>query len=88
MTSYAKVESNNLNFHRQNQNRLRVEEYQGLRDYLNRRDDPEGEHNDVGRMVILPSTYRVNLNLNNIFYSENIIKLFFKGLYTSYSSKL
>lgn len=63
MTSYAKVEANNLNFHRQNQNRLRVEEYQGLRDYLNRRDDPEAQNIDVGRMVILPSTYRVNINI-------------------------
>ena len=62
MTSYAKVEANNLNFHRLNQNSLRVEEYQGLRDYLNRRDDPEGLNIDVGRMVILPSTYRVYKN--------------------------
>lgn len=59
VTSYAKVEANNLNWHKNHQKDLRVEEYQGLRDYIARRQNNLNAEVGVGRMFVLPSTYRV-----------------------------
>ncbi|XP_065316121.1 uncharacterized protein LOC135924917 [Gordionus sp. m RMFG-2023] len=51
--SYLQVEANNLNFIRQNQPKLRVDEYSGLMDYL------ETKSNNIipGKAVILPSSF-------------------------------
>ena len=51
---YVKIEDNNLNFHRNNQNRLRVERYQGLLDYLN---EDNNNNRQPGIPVILPATF-------------------------------
>ncbi|XP_065317560.1 uncharacterized protein LOC135925912 [Gordionus sp. m RMFG-2023] len=52
--SYLQVEANNLNFIRQNQPKLRVDEYSGLMDYL------ETKSNNIipGKAVILPSSFQ------------------------------
>ncbi|XP_065323653.1 uncharacterized protein LOC135930793 [Gordionus sp. m RMFG-2023] len=51
---YLQVEANNLNFIRQNQPKLRVDEYSGLMDYL------ETKSNNIipGKAVILPSSFQ------------------------------
>jgi hypothetical protein len=54
--SYLKVESNNLNYIRQNQTQLRVDSYQGLMDHINTR--AENENKEPGKMVILPSSFK------------------------------
>nr|XP_042898738.1 uncharacterized protein LOC107440395 [Parasteatoda tepidariorum] len=50
---FAKIESERLRFVRLNQKKLRVEEYVHLKDALNR----DGSVHDIGKMVILPSTF-------------------------------
>lgn len=50
---YAKIETERLNFIRFNQAKLRSEEYIHLRDAINN----DANVNDVGRMIILPSSY-------------------------------
>lgn len=50
---YAKIESERLLFIRLNQKKLRCDEYIHLRDSLN----SDGNVKDVGKMIILPSTY-------------------------------
>lgn len=50
---YAKIESERLLFIRLNQKKLRSEDYIHLRDAINN----DGNVNDIGQMVILPSTY-------------------------------
>ena len=56
---YVKVEDNNLNFHRNNQNRLRVERYQGLIDFLNdNANNNNNNNNRPGIPVILPATFQ------------------------------
>lgn len=55
---YVRMESNNLNYIRQNQGTLRAEVYQGLVDYVNQQlhlDAPDPMA--IGRRVILPSTF-------------------------------
>ena len=54
--SHLQVEANNLNFIRNQQSRLRVEQYRGLMDYLN--DAAVRQGISVGRMVILPSSFQ------------------------------
>ncbi|XP_015919286.2 uncharacterized protein [Parasteatoda tepidariorum] len=50
---FAKIESERLRFVLLNQKKLRVKEYVHLKDALNR----DGSVNDIGKMVILPSTF-------------------------------
>ncbi|XP_036338649.1 uncharacterized protein LOC118748385 [Rhagoletis pomonella] len=50
---YAKIETERLNFIRFNQRKLRSEEYIHLRDAINN----DRNVNNIGQMVILPSTY-------------------------------
>lgn len=54
--SHLQVEANNLNFVRNQQGRLRVNQYRGLMDYLN--DQAIRQRTTVGRSVILPSTFQ------------------------------
>jgi len=51
---YAKIETERLNFIRFNQKRLRSDEYIHLHDTINN----DGNVNDVGKMIILPSSYQ------------------------------
>ncbi|CAH0393878.1 unnamed protein product [Bemisia tabaci] len=51
---YAKIETERLNFIRNNQTKLRVENYAHLRDALNKGDAKPA---DLGKTVILPSTF-------------------------------
>lgn len=53
--SYVKMEANRLNYHRQNQGKLRVELYKGLVDHINSRAEAEGLA--PGKAVILPSSF-------------------------------
>ncbi|XP_015116448.1 uncharacterized protein LOC107040743 [Diachasma alloeum] len=53
--SYVKVERDRLTFDRNNQEKLRSDTYQGLREHLQRRADEA--HGRVGKMVILPSSF-------------------------------
>jgi hypothetical protein len=55
--AYVKIESNNLNYIRLNQTRLRICQYQGLMDHLNNRQ--QNENLAPGSRFILPSTYMV-----------------------------
>lgn len=56
---YAKVETEKLNYLRFNQPKLRVENYDQLRDAINNRDVQQSSsvNNQIGRPVILPATY-------------------------------
>ena len=59
--AWCKVESNNLNFIRQNQNKLRVEMYSGLMDYIQ---NQQATSNFLpGRVKILPSTFQVIIKM-------------------------
>ena len=53
---YCKLESNRLDFIKENQNQLRVELYQGLYDFVHGVDGGAGGGR-VGRRVVLPSTF-------------------------------
>ena len=50
---WTKVEGNNLNWLRHNQQHIRSETYQGLYDHLR----TENPHADIGRIIILPSSF-------------------------------
>jgi hypothetical protein len=52
---YIKIEANRLNYIRTNQQKLHVESYQGLFDYINQAD----LIGPVGRVTILPSSFTV-----------------------------
>ena len=54
--SYLQVEANNLNFINKKQDKLRVESYQGLMDYL--ADTAENLDVALGKAIILPSTFQ------------------------------
>lgn len=54
---YVKMESERLRFIRFNQSRLRAEEFIHLRDAINSPHDQNVNVNDIGSMVILPSSY-------------------------------
>jgi hypothetical protein len=51
---YVKIESNRLNFHRHNQDKIRSELYQGLQDAIAR-----GDNNPryIGQRIVLPATF-------------------------------
>src|SRR5688572_23093785 len=51
---YVKIESDRLNFHRQNQDKIRSELYQGLQDAVLRGDN-NPKH--IGRRIVLPSMF-------------------------------
>ena len=53
--AYTKIEGNELTYIRTHQAQLRVESYQGLVDHVHRQ--AETEDANVGRIVILPSTF-------------------------------
>uniref|UniRef100_UPI00358F89E5 uncharacterized protein n=1 Tax=Myxine glutinosa TaxID=7769 RepID=UPI00358F89E5 len=53
--AFTKIEGNELNYIRTHQAVLRVESYQGLMDHVHRRAEAEGAN--VGRIVILPSSF-------------------------------
>lgn len=58
--AYVIVENNRMNFFRLNQNKLRIESYQGLVDHISNSasNDPQNyTKNKVGNLHILPSTY-------------------------------
>jgi hypothetical protein len=52
--AYIKIESNNLNYIKLNQNKLRTEKYSGLMDYINE----NIKNGRIGRSVIVPSTFK------------------------------
>ena len=54
--AYVRVESNNLNFIKQHQSKLRVESYQGLMDHIHSQADNAGK--TPGTAVILPSSFQ------------------------------
>ena len=57
--TFCRMEQNNLNFLRSNQDKLYSENYDSLIDYLERRRQNNEEMSDgPGRMVILPSSYQ------------------------------
>jgi hypothetical protein len=58
VNAWIKVESNNLNFYRQNQQKLRVEMYSGLMDYIE--NQTAANNYAPGRVVVLPSTHQVH----------------------------
>lgn len=51
---YAKIETERLNFVRNNQSKLRTENYVHLRDSMCKND---GQANNIGKMVVLPSSF-------------------------------
>ena len=53
--AFTKIEGNELAYIRTHQSQLRVESYQGLMDHIDRR--AKAEDAQVGRIVILPSTF-------------------------------
>lgn len=57
LDGWLKVESNNLNYFRQFQSRLRVEMYSGLMDYIQHQ--TEANKALPGRVMILPSSHQV-----------------------------
>ncbi len=54
--AYVKMEGNRLEYIRMNQKKLRVEQYKGLMDHINRR--AENQNLKAGKVVILPSSYK------------------------------
>ncbi|RCN27829.1 hypothetical protein ANCCAN_26434 [Ancylostoma caninum] len=54
--AYVKVEQDRLDYVRQNQKVLKVENYKALRDYLECTADEQGKR--VGRTIILPSSFK------------------------------
>lgn len=58
VSAFLKIEANRIAYIRQNQDRLRANEYDGLVDYIHRRG--ERENVPIGRMVILPSSYSMS----------------------------
>ena len=54
--SYLQVEANNLNFIRNNQKTLKVENYKGLHDYLFNLE--EKENVKIGKTIVLPSSFQ------------------------------
>jgi hypothetical protein len=54
--SYIKIEANNLNWIKNNQNILHVERYTGLMDYVRQNTDT---NLPIGRLTILPSSFQV-----------------------------
>ncbi|KAJ8937734.1 hypothetical protein NQ318_009144 [Aromia moschata] len=59
VNAYVDIESNRLGYIRENQDRIRADQYVGLADYLHRRNlNNDGEERlALGRMIILPSSY-------------------------------
>lgn len=56
---FVNIESNNLAFIKNNQSQLRVEDYKGLVEYLNKK--AEIDNTKAGKMLILPSSFEVIL---------------------------
>lgn len=56
MNGYVKVEQDRLDYHRTHQKELKAENYEVLRDYLNKTSDEFGKK--VGQSFILPSTFK------------------------------
>ena len=56
VNAYVKMEANRLNFIRQNQTQLRVEDYSALQDHLEWQAAARGV--TVGKTVILPSSFK------------------------------
>ena len=54
---YMRIEENNLNYLRLNQNQLRTELYSGLGDYVRRMADNQEELPPPGKICILPSSF-------------------------------
>jgi hypothetical protein len=54
--AYTKIEAQRLEYLRKNQKNLRVEQYQGLHDYIRGRS--EGDNYQVGKAIILPSSFQ------------------------------
>jgi len=53
--SYVKIEKDRINYCKDHQKELRIETYQGLRDYIQTMAD--NSNGRIGKMVILPSTF-------------------------------
>lgn len=62
LDGWIKVDSNNVNYYRQFQSKLRVEMYSGLMDYVQNQAAANGV--PPGRVVVLPSTHQVAINNN------------------------
>ena len=64
--AFVKIESNNLEFLRRNQTKLRVDLYTGLKESL---ENQAREANvPLGNMFILPSTYQVYIHLIKLIF--------------------
>ncbi|KAJ8976679.1 hypothetical protein NQ317_004763 [Molorchus minor] len=59
VNAYINIEASRLDYIRNNQNRLRAEQYVGLADYIHRQilNDDEEERAFIGRMIVLPATF-------------------------------
>jgi len=57
VSSWIKIESNNLNYHKYNQPKLRIMTYQGLMNHTETMYTPENITQGAGRAFILPSTF-------------------------------
>lgn len=68
--AYARVESNNLNYIRQNQKDLRVETYQGLMDHLH--DVGRLNAASIGNLYILPSSFHGGPRFMAKLYQDNM----------------
>ncbi|XP_057339407.1 uncharacterized protein LOC130676918 [Microplitis mediator] len=55
--SYVKIEKDRLNYCKFNQKKLRAESYQGLLDHLHSRNNNSDTNSNIGRIVILPSSF-------------------------------
>lgn len=68
--AYARAESNNLNYYRQNQSDLRVETYQGLMDHLN--NVARKNTATIGNLYILPSSFHGGPRFMAKLYQDNM----------------
>ncbi|XP_057332073.1 uncharacterized protein LOC130671941 [Microplitis mediator] len=57
--SYVKIEKDRLNYCKFNQKKLRAESYQGLLDHLQSRLSNNNTNSNIGKIVILPSSFLV-----------------------------
>ncbi|XP_057335095.1 uncharacterized protein LOC130673899 [Microplitis mediator] len=55
--SYVKIEKDRLNYCKFNQKKLRAESYQGLLDHLQSRVNNNNSNSNIGKIVILPSSF-------------------------------
>jgi hypothetical protein len=83
--AWVRIEGNNLNFYRKNQQKLRVEQYAGLMDFIRNRN--EVNNTIPGRLLILPSTHQVR-NLFELKKKGQALNIAFRDLFVTWRNAI